>query len=95
LNKKQHVLLGIPKLYPGWKLDIIGKEYPVEIIDQFLSPKDHYLIKGIPPIKQLPEPKEPLNRDNIILTKELFFKGRSRNGGWGYGQVEHWERKYL
>jgi 5-methylcytosine-specific restriction endonuclease McrA len=88
LNKKQQVLLGIPKLYPGWKSDIIGKDYSTEIIDQFLLLKDDHLIKRISPIKQAPEPKEPLDPNNVILTKELFFKGRSRNGGWGYGQVE-------
>jgi 5-methylcytosine-specific restriction protein A len=80
LNKKQHVLLGIPKLYNGWKRDIIGKDYPEEIINQFILLKDDHVIKAI-------HPNTPLNPNNVILTMELFYKGRSRKGGWNYQQV--------
>lgn len=83
-NKKQYVLLGIQKLYNGWKLDIIGKDYPEETINQFLLLTDDHLIKKIP---DPPKSKEPVNPNNIILTKELFFTGKSRNGGWGNKQI--------
>lgn len=80
-NKKQYVLLGISKLYNGWKLDIIGKDYPEETINQFLSLKDDH----IPTV--IIHPPKSLDPNNIILTKEIFFKGISRKGGWSNQQI--------